>query len=78
MWGVSKKLIKQFDALTEPYGGRNCSDIARIEWSDRDEVRNFYKKPRKSTRKDCTQLVGDLAFYLGKILEKEMSRLEQK
>jgi len=77
MWGVSKKLIKQFDALTEPYGGRNCSDIARIEWSDRDEVRNFYKNP-ESTRKDCTQLVGDLAFYLGKILEKEMSRLEQK
>jgi C_GCAxxG_C_C family probable redox protein len=76
MWGVSHKVIKQFDQLTEPYGGRNCSDIARINWSDRDEIKNFYSNP-DSTRKDCIKLVGDLAYSLGIILEKEMSRLKK-
>jgi len=76
MWGVSNKLIKQFDTLTEPYGGRNCRDIARINWSDRDAVKNYYGNP-ESTRKDCVQLVGDLAFFLGTLLEKEMARLEE-
>ena len=75
MWGASHKIIKQFDQLTEPYGGRNCSDIARINWSDRDEIKIYYSNP-DSTRKDCIKLVGDLAYSLGVILEKEMSRLK--
>jgi len=76
MWGVSHKLIRQFDELIQPYGGRNCSNIARINWSDRDEVRNYYSNP-DSTRKDCIKLVGDLAYSLGVILEKEISRLKK-
>jgi len=76
MWGVSHKVIRQFDELTQPYGGRNCSNIARINWSDRDEVRNYYSNP-DSTRKDCIKLVGDLAYSLGVILEKEISRLKK-
>ena len=75
MWGVSNKLIREFNTLTEPYGGRNCRDIAKVNWSDRDAVKNYYSNP-ESTRKDCVQLVGDLAFFLGTILEKEMARLE--
>ena len=77
MWGVSKKLIKHFDTLTEPYGGSNCTDIAKISWADHDAVKNYYSNPA-STRKNCVQLVGDLAFFLGTILEKEMSRLEKQ
>ena len=76
MWGVSHKLIKQFNQLTEPYGGRNCRDIARVNWSDRDEVKNYYSNP-ESSRKECIKLVGDLAYSLGVILEKEMTRLEK-
>lgn len=77
MWGVSHKLIREFDTLTESYGGRNCSDIAGINWSNRDDVKNFYSNP-DSTRKDCVKLVGDFAFFLGTILEKELSRLEKQ
>ena len=73
MWGASHKVIKQFDLLTETYGGRNCRDIARVNWSDRDAIKNYYSNP-DSTRKDCIKLVGDLAYSLGVILEKEMSR----
>jgi C_GCAxxG_C_C family probable redox protein len=75
MWGASHNLIKQFYQLTEPYGGRNCRDIARVNWSDRNEVKNFYTDP-ESSRKDCIRLVGELAFTLGTILEKEMARLK--
>jgi len=75
VWGVSNKLIQQFNQLTEPYGGTDCKDIARINWSNHDEVKNYYSNP-ESTRKDCVQLVGDFAFALGKILGKEMARQE--
>jgi len=77
VWGVSNKLIKQFNELTEPYGGRDCRDIARVNWSNHDEVKNFYSNP-DSTRKDCIKIVGDFAFALGKILEKELARMEKK
>lgn len=76
MWGVSNKLIKKFDQLTEPYGGQNCSDIARVNWSDRDAVKEYYSNP-EGKRKDCIQLVGDLAYTLGVLLEKEMARQEK-
>lgn len=75
MWGVSKKLIKKFDELSEPYGGRNCSDIARISWSDREAVKDYYSNP-DSSRKECIRLVGDFAFILGKILERELKKLD--
>jgi len=76
MWGAGKKVIKQFNQLTESYGGQNCSDIARINWSDHDEVRNYYSNP-DSRRKECIRLVGDLAYALGVILEKEQHRLKK-
>ena len=76
MWGVSHKLIKQFQQLTEPFGGQNCSDIARVNWSDRDAVKEYYSNP-DSRRKDCIRLVGDLAYRLGILLEKEMARQEK-
>jgi C_GCAxxG_C_C family probable redox protein len=75
MWGVSHKLMKKFDELVEVYGGPNCRDIARVNWSDRDEVKDYYKNP-DSSRKECIKLVGDLAYELGVLLEKEMARLD--
>ncbi len=74
MWGASQKLVKQFDKLTQPYGGKNCSDIARVDWTSRDEVKQYYSGP-DSTREDCIRLVGDFAFTLGTILDKELARL---
>ncbi len=76
VWGVSNKLIKQFNELTESYGGSDCRDIARVNWSNHDEVKNFYSNP-DSTRKDCLKLVGDFAFALGEILEKELARMKK-
>lgn len=76
LWGVSKKIIKQFDQLTEQHGGHNCRDIARVNWSDKNEIKEYYANP-DSTRKECIRLVGELSLTLGTVLEKEMTRLAQ-
>ena len=70
MWHLSRELAKKFEELTEPFGSVNCCDIARVNWFDHNAVREFYKNP-ESNRKDCIKLVGDTAFALGQILEKE-------
>ncbi len=75
MWGLSHKLISEFDTLTEPFGGQNCRDIARIDWSDREAVKHYYSNPASSS-KDCVKLVGDLAHALGVILEEEMAKTD--
>ncbi len=77
MWGVGSKLVKEFDTLTEEFGGNTCRHITQLEWSDRDAVKEYYSNP-DSRRKLCIKLVGDFAFILGNILEKEQKRLEKK
>lgn len=73
MWQLGNKLAKRFEELTEPFGGVNCRDIARMDWTDKEAARDFYKNP-ESRRKYCVQLVGDTAYALGEILEQQDSR----
>ncbi len=68
MWLLSFKLSKAFARMSEPYGGTNCADIARVNWKDKVEVKTFYGQP-DSRRRICAQLTGELAAYLGQILE---------
>ena len=72
MWRLSYKFVKKFEKLTEPYGSVNCQDIARVDWKDQPAVKVFYSDP-DSRRKLCRQLVGDAAFALGEILDKDAS-----
>jgi C_GCAxxG_C_C family probable redox protein len=69
-WRLSYKLFKIFENLTESFGSINCRDIARVNWGDKEATRNFYKNP-ESSHKICTQLVGDFAFALGELLDKD-------
>ena len=73
IWGLSHKFMKKFNELTEQYGGSNCTDIARVNWKDKEEVREYYSDP-SSRRKLCIELVGDAAYALGELLEKEAER----
>ena len=68
MWLLSFKLSKAFAQMSEPYGGTDCADIARVEWRDKQEVKTFYGRP-DSRRSICTELTGKLAQYLGELLE---------
>ena len=76
VWGLSHKLVRKFDELSKPFGGSNCRDIARLDWHDRDAVKDYYSNPN-SRRKHCIQLVGDFARILGELLEKEMARQDK-
>jgi C_GCAxxG_C_C family probable redox protein len=70
MWRLGYKLTKTFEALTASHGGVDCRDIARVDWRNRDETRAFYTRP-DSRRDICVRLVGDFAYALGQILEKD-------
>lgn len=70
MWRLSYKLAKKFEELTREHGGINCRDIARLDWKDKEATRNFYENP-DSRRQYCIRLVGDTAYALGEILDKE-------
>jgi C_GCAxxG_C_C family probable redox protein len=70
MWRLSYKLLKIFENLTEPFGSINCMDIARVNWSDKEATKDFYNNP-DSTHKLCIQLVGDFAFAVGEVLDKD-------
>ncbi|MCB2180797.1 MAG: C-GCAxxG-C-C family protein [Desulfobulbaceae bacterium] len=73
LWSLSSRLIKEFDKLTEEFGGSNCRDIVHLDWKDRNAVKEYYSNP-DSRRRFCIELVGDFAFILGELLEKEAAR----
>jgi C_GCAxxG_C_C family probable redox protein len=68
MWSLSQKFITLFTELTHEFGGNNCRDIARVDWTDEEAVKAYYKDP-ESRRHFCIKLVGDAAFSLGEILD---------
>ncbi len=71
MWRLGHELIAKFEELTKEHGGTDCRDIARTNWKDPKAVKEFYGNP-ESRRKICIQLVGDMAFFLGELLEREL------
>jgi hypothetical protein len=73
MWSLSQKFIRQFEELTREYGGVDCRDIARMDWQNSDQVKEFYSNP-DSRRKICINLVGNTAYILGKLLEELEAR----
>lgn len=73
IWAASKKFMKEFEAMTDSFGGIKCSDIARVDWQDRDAVRKYYSDP-EGGRKECIRLVGEAAYALGILLEEEEER----
>ena len=71
MWKLGHILSDRFDELTKEFGGPDCRDIARVDWTDRDAVKAHYEPPEGRGR-FCFQVVGDTAKALGEILEKEV------
>ena len=73
MWSLSQKLIATFEEITHHHGGTNCLDIARVNWHNHAEVKDFYENPN-STRHDCIKLVGAVTFILGELIESEVKK----
>lgn len=77
MWAATKAVMKNFDELAAPHGGINCCQIARVDWMDRDQVKDFYGNP-DSRRQHCINIVGETAKALGELLEKEAEYMAAK
>ncbi|MBM9614015.1 C_GCAxxG_C_C family protein [Desulfobulbus rhabdoformis] len=77
MWAATKKVMKSFKDLTDEYGGINCGEIARVDWMNRDEVKNFYGNA-ESRRQHCLKVVGETARLLGEVLENEAEVMAAK
>ena len=70
MWRVAFRLTRRFEEIAKVYGGIDCRDIARVDWSDGNAVREFHTNP-ESRRTICAKVVGDTAFALGELLAGE-------
>ncbi len=68
MWELGRKLDAAFAEITSEYGGSNCSDIAGVDWSDRDQVKEYYQG-ENSTKGRCGEVVGRTAQVLGELLD---------
>lgn len=77
MWAATKAVMKHFEELTAAHGGIDCNQIARVDWMDRDQVKDFYGNP-DSRRQHCIQVVGETARALGELLEKEAEWMAAK
>jgi C_GCAxxG_C_C family probable redox protein len=77
MWSATKAVMQQFEELTAPHGGIDCNQIARVDWMDRDQVKDFYGNP-ESRRQHCISVVGETAKALGELLEKEAEWMAAK
>ncbi len=68
MWRLSYKLTKRFEELTKEFGSVDCSNIAQVNWRDREKVNEFYSNP-DGRRGICIKLVEDTVVALGEILD---------
>ena len=73
MWAATKAVMKNFEEQAALHGGINCAQIARVDWMDRDQVKDFYGNP-DSRRQHCINVVGETAMALGQLLEQEAER----
>lgn len=77
MWAATKAVMKNFEELTAEHGGIDCCQIARVDWMDRDQVKDFYGNA-ESRRQHCIKVVGETARALGELLEQEAERIAAK
>jgi|TARA_B100001964_G_scaffold129565_1_gene143258 C_GCAxxG_C_C family probable redox protein len=75
LFKIGHMMDQAFTEITAEFGGKDCADIARVDWLDRESVKEFYEGPA-SRKKYCQQVVGETARALGEIIEKELQQDE--
>lgn len=68
LWPLRRKLAEKFTDITKEYGGIYCSNIARVNFADREQVKAFRENP-DSRRRHCVKVVEETAVALGEILD---------
>ncbi|MCF8033329.1 MAG: C-GCAxxG-C-C family protein [Desulfarculaceae bacterium] len=68
LYELNQKLADRFAQLCEPYGGMDCFDIVAVDWRDQSQIEKFRERGDGRLQK-CARLVGEMAFYLGELLD---------
>ena len=67
MWVAAHELVRRFrDEIVKQNGSILCRDISGVDWTDREQAREFY---RGDQVKKCVRIVGETAELLGEMLE---------
>ena len=78
MWKYAYRLVRRFEELTRDYGGKECRDIARVNWKDRKQVKAYYRNGPESRKGECLKVMGATSRILGEILEEIAEPLRQE
>lgn len=73
MCSVSRAMMQKFVEIAEPYGGINCSDIAGVDWNDREAVQYFRKNP-DSSRQNCVKVIKETSNCLYDLITEKIHR----
>ena len=73
MCSISYAMVQKFAHITEPYGSIRCSDIAQIDWKDKEAVQNFRTNP-DSTRKNCVHVVRETSNTLYDLIRDKLEK----
>lgn len=68
MWPLAQELLHRFrKEVVANHSGIACRDITKVNWQDREQVKNFYQGEKIQ---ECARIVGDSARLLAEILER--------
>ena len=71
MCSLSYAMIQKFSEITAPHGSIECSDIAQVDWKDKEAVHIFRTNP-DSTRKNCVRVVRETSNALYDLITEKL------
>jgi len=76
LWSYTHEVLERFKTeIVKKHGGILCREIAKINWKDREQTKNFYKS---ETVLECGRIVGETALLVGELLERASENPERK
>jgi C_GCAxxG_C_C family probable redox protein len=68
MWTATAEFYRRFEAeIAGPHGSVNCRDIAKVDWKNKEQVKDFYAG---AGARECAFSTGKAARILGEVIEK--------
>ncbi len=71
-------MVREFRKITRDYGGMNCSDIARIDWTDIKQVKAFYRDSSSRRNECCSVIAKTVEILEGLLADYGLKRGVQK
>ena len=68
MWKAAAEFYRRFESeVAGAHGSVNCRDIAKVDWRNKEQARNFYTGGGAT---ECARSTGKAARILGEVIEK--------